>query len=349
MLDKVSKTGKACAAEGTTVNGFPSSRNFGLIGAAGFVAPRHMDAIKKTGNQILAAVDPNDSVGVIDSYFPDARFFVEFERFDRYIDKLYRQNGSQQIGYISICSPNYLHDAHVRFALRSGADAICEKPLVLNPWNIDGLQQMEKETERKVNTILQLRLHPAVLALREEVKQQNKEKHDVDVTYITSRGRWYQMSWKGDERKSGGIATKIGVHFFDMLHFVFGSPQENQVHFHAASRAAGYLEFQKARVRWFLSLESEDLPKEIAEQGSRTYRSITVDGSEFECSGGFADLHQRSYEEILSGNGFGLDDSRVAIEIVSDIRNAGPRGLGDDSHPFLYRLRESSISASVLR
>lgn len=349
MLDKVSNPGKPCAVEEKRGNGLPSSRNFGLIGAAGFVAPRHMDAIKKTGNQILAAVDPNDSVGVIDSYFPDARFFVEFERFDRYIDKLYRQNRSRQIDYISICSPNYLHDAHVRFALRSGADAICEKPLVLNPWNIDGLQQMEKETGRKVNTILQLRLHPSVLALRKQIKDQAREKHDVDVTYITSRGRWYQMSWKGDERKSGGIATNIGVHFFDMLHFVFGSPEENRVHFHTATRAAGYLEFQKARVRWFLSLESEDLPKDVAEQGTRTYRSITVDGSEFECSGGFSDLHQRSYEEILSGNGFGLEDSRVAIAIVSQIRKAGRGGHWDDSHPFVYRLRESSISSNVWR
>lgn len=347
MLDKVAKTGKAYAAENTGAEGLPGSRNFGLIGAAGFVAPRHMDAVKKTGNRILAAVDPNDSVGVIDSYFPDAHFFVEFERFDRYIDKLYRQNGSRQIDYISICSPNYLHDAHVRFALRSGADAICEKPLVLNPWNVEGLQQMEKETGRKVNTILQLRLHPAVLALREEVQGQTNKKHDVDVTYITSRGRWYQMSWKGDERKSGGIATNIGVHFFDMLHFVFGSPQENRVHFHSATRAAGYLEFQRARVRWFLSLESEDLPENVAEQGVRTYRSIKVDGSEFECSSGFADLHQRSYEEILRGGGFGLEDSRVAIEIVSDIRNAGPSGLRDDSHPFVYRLRESSVSSKV--
>lgn len=315
--------------------------HFALIGAAGFVAPRHMEAIKQTGNTLVAAVDPNDSVGVIDSYFPQARFFVEFERFDRHIDKLYRLNGRRQIHYISICSPNYLHDSHVRFALRSGADAICEKPLVLNPWNIDGLQHMEKDTGRKVNTVLQLRLHPSVIALRDRINgTDNGTKHDVDVTYITSRGKWYQVSWKGDERKSGGIATNIGVHFYDMLHFVFGPLQQNRVHLHMATRAAGYLEYEKARVRWFLSLESRDLPDEAVRRDQRTYRSITVDGEEFEFSGGFADLHQRSYEEILQGNGFGLEDNRAAIETVSDIRNAEPSGVCDDAHPF-FRCMEN--------
>lgn len=319
-------------------------KKFGLVGAAGFIAPRHLEAIRKTGNEVVAAIDPNDSVGILDSYFPQAHFFVEFERFDRHIDKLYRKNGKHQVDYISICSPNYLHDAHVRFALRSGADAICEKPLVLNPWNLDGLEKMENETGRRVNTILQLRLHPSVVALRLHTMNRTDTKHDVEVTYITSRGRWYQMSWKGDERKSGGIATNIGVHFFDMLHFVFGAVQENRVHFHSPTRAAGFMELEKARVRWFLSLESQDLPAEVVEREQRTYRSIVVNGAEFECSGGFAELHQLSYEQILAGKGFGLNDSRAAIQAVSDIRNARPTRKGGECHPFLHRARKSALA-----
>lgn len=314
-------------------------KNFALIGAGGYVAPRHMKAIKATKNELVAALDPNDSVGIIDSYFPDADFFTEFERFDRHIDKLHRANSGSRIDYVSICSPNYLHDSHMRFALRSGADAICEKPLVLNPWNIDGLKDLEKDTGQTANTILQLRVHPSIIALRERVKQEDgRTKHEVDLTYITSRGHWYLQSWKGDQKKSGGIATNIGVHFYDMLHFIFGELQENDVHYSSPTKAAGYLEYQHARVRWFLSIDVDDVPEDARAEGKRTYRSITCDGDEIEFSTGFADLHTRSYEEILAGRGFGLEENRVAIETVASIRNATPIGLSGDFHPFLSKL-----------
>lgn len=313
-------------------------KNFALIGVGGYIAPRHMKAIKDTGNELVAALDPNDSVGIMDSHFPDAEFFTEFERFDRHVDKLSRAKHEKKIDYVSICSPNYLHDSHMRFALRSGADAICEKPLVLNPWNIDGLQEIEKDTGRKVNTILQLRVHPAIMALREKVQKQKKNgKHEVDLTYITSRGHWYLQSWKGDLDKSGGIATNIGVHFFDMLHFIFGELQDNKVHLSSDTKAAGYLEYEKARVRWFLSVDVEDVPKVQREAGQRTFRSITVDGEEIEFSGGFTDLHTRSYEEILAGRGFGLEENRVAISTVAHIRDATLSSLTGDYHPFLTR------------
>jgi len=311
-------------------------KKFALIGAAGYIAPRHMQAIKATGNDLVAAYDPNDSVGIIDSHFPTAHFFTEFERFDRHVDKLHRQSTANRIEYMSICSPNYLHDSHMRFALRSGADAICEKPLVLNPWNIDGLLDIEKDTGRKVNTILQLRVHPAIIALKEKVKSEAKDKkYEVDLTYITSRGKWYLQSWKGDIKKSGGIATNIGVHFFDMLHFVFGELQNNIVHHVSDTKAAGYLEYENARVRWFLSVDVEDVPVAVQVKGQRTFRSITVDGEEIEFSGGFTDLHNRSYEEILAGRGFGLEENRTAISTVSFIRDAAPTGLTGDYHPFL--------------
>ena len=314
-------------------------KNFALIGAGGYVAPRHMKAIKATKNELVAALDPNDSVGIIDSYFPDADFFTEFERFDRHIDKLHRANSGSRIDYVSICSPNYLHDSHMRFALRSGADAICEKPLVLNPWNIDGLKDLEKDTGQTANTILQLRVHPSIIALRERVKQEDGlTKHEVDLTYITSRGHWYLQSWKGDQKKSGGIATNIGVHFYDMLHFIFGELQENDVHYSSPTKAAGYLEYEHARVRWFLSIDVDDVPVDARAEGKRTYRSITCDGDEIEFSTGFADLHTRSYEEILAGRGFGLEENRVAIETVASIRNATPIGLSGDFHPFLSKL-----------
>lgn len=314
-------------------------KNFALIGAAGYIAPRHMKAIQNTGNDLVAALDVNDSVGIIDSYFPDADFFTEFERFDRHIDKLRRSQSNSQADYIAICSPNYLHDSHMRFALRSGADAICEKPLVLNPWNIDGLQEIEKDTGQKVNTILQLRLHPAIIALRDKVKNGPKDhKYEVDLTYITSRGHWYLQSWKGDVKKSGGIATNIGVHFYDMLHFIFGDLQQNVVHYSSDIKAAGYLEYEQARVRWFLSIDINDVPADVRATGQRTYRSITCEGEEIEFSGGFTDLHTRSYEEILKGNGFGLDENRVAIETVSHIRDAPRQGLKGDYHPFLKKV-----------
>ncbi len=309
--------------------------NFALIGTAGYIAPRHMKAITDTGNTLLAAVDSSDSVGIIDSHFPDAHFFTEFERFDRYVDML-RRSETNKIDFVSICSPNYLHDSHMRFALRSGADAICEKPLVLNPEDIDGLETIEQATGQKVNTILQLRVHPSIIALRDKIRNSASDtKYEVDLTYITSRGRWYLESWKGDVRKSGGIATNIGVHFFDMLHFLFGDLQENHVHLNAPTKAAGYLEFEHARCRWFLSLDVNDVPAEARETGARTYRSITINGEEVEFSGGFADLHTRSYEEILAGNGFGLNENRPAIEMVSHIRNAPIQTSKGEQHPKL--------------
>ena len=311
-------------------------KNFALIGAAGYIAPRHMRAIKDTGNTLVAAYDPNDSVGIIDSYFPDADFFTEFERFDRHIDKLKRANADKKIDYVSIASPNYLHDSHMRFALRSGADAICEKPLVLNPWNIDGLKEIETGTGHKVHTILQLRLHPAIIALKEKVASgSTTKKYDLDLTYITSRGHWYLQSWKGDTKKSGGIATNIGVHFYDMLHFVFGALQSNNVHHYADTKAAGYLEYEKARVRWFLSVDVNDIPAEQRLKGQRTYRSILLNSEEIVFSEGFTDLHSRSYEEILAGRGFGLEENRVAIETVATIRTAKPLGVTGEYHPFL--------------
>lgn len=309
-------------------------RSFALIGAAGYIAPRHMAAIRDTGNDLVAALDPNDSVGIIDSYFPDADFFTEFERFDRHVDK--RRRGGDGVDFISICSPNYLHDSHMRFALRSGADVICEKPLVLNPWNIDGLSEIERDTGQKINTILQLRVHPAIIELRQRVLSGTSDrKREVDLTYITSRGQWYLQSWKGQEKKSGGIATNIGVHFFDMLHFIFGEVQENRVHLVEETRSSGYLEYERARVRWFLSIDVNDVPQSAREHGQRTFRSITVDGEEVEFSGGFTDLHTKSYEEILAGRGFGLEENRVAIQTVAEIRRAEPE-TGGERHPFTH-------------
>ncbi|WBX76175.1 Gfo/Idh/MocA family oxidoreductase [Tenacibaculum ovolyticum] len=309
-------------------------KNFALIGAAGYIAPRHLRAIKDTNNNLVAALDKFDSVGVMDSYFPKADFFVEFERFDRYIEKIKRQQGVQ-LDYVSICTPNYLHDSHIRMALRRGADAICEKPLVLNPWNLEALQAIEKESENKVNTILQLRLHPSIIALKRKVDSESKKgKYDVDLTYIASRGNWYDVSWKGDESKSGGIATNIGIHFYDMLSWVFGEVQENIVHLRDKDKSAGYLEFEKARVRWFLSIDENSLPVEVKKKQQRTYRSITVDGDEIEFSGGFTELHTESYKGILKGHGFGLVDAKSSIEIVHDIRNAELVNFGE-KHYFV--------------
>ena len=307
-------------------------KNFALIGAAGYIAPRHLKAIKETNNNLIAALDKFDSVGMMDSYFPNADFFVEFERFDRHIEKL-RRNGTH-LDYVSICTPNYLHDAHIRMALRSGADAICEKPLVLNPWNVDALMDIEKESGQKINTILQLRLHPSIIALKNKVDAAGKkEKYDIDLTYITSRGNWYDVSWKGDESKSGGIATNIGVHFYDMLYWIFGDVQENIVHLREKDKAAGYLEFKNARVRWFLSINENSLPKKIKEKGQRTYRSILIDNEEIEFSAGLTDLHTISYQGILNGNGFGLKDAKQSVEIVHQIRN-NEISLKKEKHPF---------------
>jgi UDP-N-acetyl-2-amino-2-deoxyglucuronate dehydrogenase len=311
-------------------------KDFALIGAAGFIAPRHMAAIKATGNRLVAAMDPSDSVGIIDSYFPDASFFTEFERFDRHLDLLRRERATP-VDYVSICSPNYLHDSHIRFALRSGADAICEKPLVVNPWNVEGLIDAERQSGRKVNTILQLRLHPEIIRLREKFANEpaDARKHDVELTYVTGRGRWYLFSWKGEERKSGGLVANIGVHFFDMLQFLFGALQDNKVHLRDDTRAGGFLEFERARVRWFLSLEVDDVPAEQRDAGQRTFRSITVDGNEIEFSGGFTDLHTQSYERILAGDGFGLADSRPAIDMVAAIRSAPLAIPSADAHPLV--------------
>ncbi|RPD94367.1 gfo/Idh/MocA family oxidoreductase [Aureibaculum marinum] len=309
-------------------------KNFALIGAAGYIAPRHLKAIKDTNNNLLAALDKFDSVGIMDSYFPNADFFVEFERFDRHIEKLKRQKNIG-LDYVSICTPNYLHDAHIRMALRRDAHAICEKPLVLNPWNIDALKDIEKATNKKVYTILQLRLHESIIALKNKILNGPKDKvYDVDLTYLTSRGHWYYTSWKGDTSKSGGIASNIGVHFYDMLSWIFGEVKQNIVHLHTHDRASGYLEFEKARVRWFLSIDYNVIPDEIKATGQRTYRSITVDGEEIEFSGGFTELHTKSYEDILKGNGFGLSDARQSIEIVQQIRNAEITPLTGDYHPF---------------
>lgn len=307
--------------------------NFALIGAAGYVAPRHMRAIKDTGNNLLSAFDPFDSVGIMDSFFPDADFFTEFERFDRHLEKLKRDG--EQVDYVAVCSPNYLHDAHIRFGLRHGADVICEKPIVLNPWNIEPLEQIEKETGNNIYNILQLRLHPSIIALKKKVESSPADKiFDFDLTYLTSRGHWYYTSWKGDEKKSGGVATNIGVHFYDMLQWVFGEMKQNTVHIHTHDRAAGYLEFEKARVRWFLSINYDVIPQEVKERGLRTYRSITLDGEEIEFSGGFTDLHTLSYKDILEGNGFKISDAKKAIEIVHSIRNAATVGLKGEYHPM---------------
>ena len=309
-------------------------KNFALMGAAGYIAPRHLKAIKDTNNNLIAALDKFDSVGVMDSYFPNADFFVEFERFDRHIEKL-KRNQNINLDYVSICTPNYLHDSHIRMALRRGADAICEKPIVLNPWNIDALMAIEKESKGKIHTILQLRLHESIIQLKNKVDLANKKgKYDIDLTYITSRGKWYDISWKGDASKSGGIATNIGVHFYDMLSWVFGDVQENIVHVREKDKAAGYLEFENARVRWFLSIDEKDLPKEVSAKEQRTFRAITIDNEELEFSAGFTELHTESYKKILLDKGFGLEEVRNSIEIVHDIRNKDIVNLGL-KHPFI--------------
>ncbi len=319
----------------------PNKKNFALIGASGYIAPRHMKAIKETGNELIAALDPYDGIGIMDSHFPQASFFTEFERFDRFIDKYHREN-DKKIDYIAITTPNYLHDAHIRFALKSGCDAICEKPLVLNPHNIDQLKIIEQETGKRVNNILQLRLHPSIIALKEKVQkelEQNPNKiYDIDLTYLTSRGKWYFVSWKGDEAKSGGIASNIGVHFYDMLSWIFGEVKENIVHLKQPDANAGLLRLKNANVRWFLSVNYDYIPEEVKAQGQTTFRSITVEGEEIEFSGGFKDLHTRSYEEILAGNGFGLDEAYGSIDIVSQIRKMTPIGLKEDYHPFCKKI-----------
>jgi UDP-N-acetyl-2-amino-2-deoxyglucuronate dehydrogenase len=308
-------------------------KTFILIGAAGYIAPKHVKAIKETKNNLISIYDTNDSVGYIDSYFPNADFFIQYERFDRHVSKTISEGVS--IDFTSICSPSYLHDSHIRFGLRNQSNVICEKPLVLNPWNVEGLMEMEKETGKNIYNILQLRLHKSIIELKEKIENGPKDKiYDFDLTYITSRGKWYYTSWKGDVTKSGGIATNIGVHFFDMLSWIFGEVRENIVHVHTHDRAAGYLEFDKARVRWFLSINRDTLPKHVAEAGKTTYRSMTLEGNEIEFSDGFTDLHTLSYQDILNGKGFRIKEALNSIQIVHKIRNQEVIGLMGEYHPF---------------
>ena len=308
--------------------------NFAITGVAGFVAPRHLRAIKDTGSRLVAALDPHDSVGVLDQYFSDSAFFTEFERFDRHLEKLRRGPAEDRVDFLSICSPNHLHDAHVRAALRVGADAICEKPLVMKPWNLDVLQELEEEYGRSVNTVLQLRVHPSLLELRKGLRKDPHHRHSVRLTYVTSRGIWYRYSWKGDPEKSGGVAMNIGIHFFDLLMWFFGGVRASEVHLSEGGRMAGLLELENADVQWFLSLKKEDLPDSVLGLQS-TYRSITVDGEEVEFSGGFQDLHTRVYEETLDGSGFGIEEARPSIELVHGIRTAEPKRPSGDYHPLV--------------
>ncbi len=306
-------------------------KDFALIGAAGYIAPRHFKAIKETGNNLVAAMDPFDSVGLLDSFFPKADFFSEFERFDRYIDK-YNRSGNK-LDFLSVCSPNYLHDSHIRFGLKQGADVICEKPLVLNPWNIEGLRAVEKETGNKIYNILQLRLHPAIQQLKKQAESSDKVL-DIDLTYITSRGNWYFSSWKGNQDKSGGVATNVGIHFFDMLLWIFGPLEQSIVHLHSHDRAAGVLRLKGANVRWFLSIDEETLPENCKENGIRTFRSLIVDGREFEFSKGFTDLHTESYSAIINGQGYGLDAVEPSISLVESVRTAKLKDLSGEHHPM---------------
>ncbi len=317
-------------------------KNFSITGVGGYVAPRHLKAIKDTGNNLVAALDPHDAVGILDQFFDDVAYFKEFERFDRHAEKLRRLGEEKRIHYVSICSPNYLHDAHVRFALRIGADAICEKPLVLNPWNLDALAELEQETERRIYTILQLRLHPAIAALREKVRQAPAGKHyDIDLTYITSRGNWYFTSWKGDVSKSGGIATNIGIHFFDMLMWIFGAVKNHEVHLSNERKMAGFMELERANVRWFLSIDRNDLDEKVRVNGKTTFRSIMVDREELEFSEGFNDLHTKLYTAILDGRGFGISDARPSINLVHELRGATPISVkGEHLHPFALKLQK---------
>jgi len=312
------------------------TRNFAVIGVGGYIAPRHLRAIRDTGNRLVAAVDPKDSVGILDQYSFDVRFFTEIERFDRHLEKLRRAPESERIHFVSVCSPNYLHDSHCRLALRVGADVICEKPLVINPWNLDALEEIEAETKRRVNTVLQLRVHPSLVQLRESV-QGDSTVHDVELTYITSRGPWYQISWKGQADKSGGVATNIGIHFFDLLMWLFGPVNGIKVHHSDSERMSGFIELERARVRWFLSVDKDDLPEAVKAGGKTTYRSITVDGKEIEFSEGFTDLHTKIYEETLAGRGFGIKDARPSVELTHKIRIAGISPKDELAHPLLKK------------
>jgi UDP-N-acetyl-2-amino-2-deoxyglucuronate dehydrogenase len=315
-------------------------KNFAITGVAGYIAPRHLKAIKETGNKLVAAVDPHDSAGILDSYFDGVQFFREFERFDRHIEKLRRLGEEKRVHYVTICSPNYLHDAHARFALRVGAVAICEKPVVLNPWNVKPLQELEEESGKRIYTVLQLRVHPTLIALKKELENNPPSvKKNIELTYITSRGPWYLASWKGQLDRSGGLATNIGIHFFDLLIWLFGSVEHSEVHIATLVKTGGFLELAGARVKWFLSIDKEDLPPECKKDNKRTYRSILLDGQEIEFSEGFTDLHTIVYKEILAGKGFGLEDALPSIVLAHDIRNASTIGINQNSHPFLKKMK----------
>ncbi len=313
-------------------------KNFGITGVAGYIAPRHLQAIKDTGNVLIAAMDPHDSVGILDRYFPNASFFSEFERFDRHLEKLRRTGSEGKIDYLTVCSPNHLHDAHIRLALRLGANAICEKPLVLNPWNLDALQELENDSEGKVNTILQLRVHPSLIELKNKLLREESKIHEVDLTYITSRGPWYKFSWKGDQHKSGGIATNIGIHFFDLLMWYFGSMSKVEVHYSSEDKMSGYIELEKANVKWFLSTDRNDLPTEVIKNGKSTFRSIKVDDKEVEFTEGFTDLHTKVYSETLDGKGFGIETTRPSVELVYKIRNEKITENRTVIHPFAKKV-----------
>ena len=316
------------------------TKYFAMTGVAGYIAPRHLQAISATGNVLLAATDPHDSVGVLDSYFPKASFFTETERFDRHLEKLKRSKDEPAVDYVTICSPNNLHDAHIRMALRVGADAICEKPLVLNPWNLDILQELEQDYGKRVYTLLQLRVHPAIMKLKKQFEAEaatSHKKRHVDLTYITSRGMWYHFSWKGDISRSGGVSTNIGIHFFDMLMWFFGPARHNELHLSQPDKMSGFMELENATVNWYLSIDPNDLPPQAVSNGKRTYRSITIDEEEIEFSGGFTDLHTRVYEETLAGRGFGIDDARESIKLVHDLRNLKIRQNADTLHPILQK------------
>lgn len=311
-------------------------KNFAMIGVAGYIAPRHIKAIADTGNNLIAAFDKFDCVGRLDNSFPDCSFFTEIGPFDRFCNKFVHLG--ETLDYLTICTPNYTHDSYIRYGLRGGSDVICEKPVVLNPHNLYELLKDEKESGHKAYTILQLRLHDSIVALKKKVNEGPKDKiYDVDLTYITPRGKWYYASWKGDEHKSGGVATNIGIHFYDMLQWVFGPVKQNIVHIKSFDRVAGYLEFEKARVRYFLSINADCLPQNLGnkeERVFRSYRSLTIDGEEFEFSEGFTELHTKSYEKILSGDGFRISEAMESIRIVSDIRHSTPIGLTGDYHPL---------------
>lgn len=311
-------------------------KNFAMTGIAGYIAPRHLNAIKDTGNVLLAAVDPHDSVGVMDKYFPDASFFTEIERFDRHLEKLRRGPVENRIDYVSICSPNHLHDSHIRLALRIGANAICEKPIILNPWNLDALQQIEEESGKRVYTILQLRVHPSLMELKKKIDAApGKTKHKVCLTYITSRGLWYNYSWKGNPEKSGGVVTNIGIHFFDLLIWLFGSAVYNEIHLAGRDKMSGFLELQNANVSWFLSIDKNDLPAIARAQNKTTFRSIQIDEEEIEFTEGFTDLHTKVYSEVLNGRGFGINEARPSIQTVYQIRNSNVVKDPVVLHPFL--------------